>query len=67
MRYIYALLFAVLVFAAAPEANAQSPWKSYTKEQKAAKSKECSLLADQQKLRGKKRRSFRSKCKIGKT
>lgn len=66
MKYLYAALFAALVFAFVPQADAQtktSPWKTYTKEQKAAKSKECSLLADQQGLKGKKRRSFRNKCK----
>lgn len=67
MKYLYAALLAFAVVAVAPAADAQttktSPWKTYTKEQKAAKSKECSLLADQQGLKGKKRRSFRNKCK----
>jgi hypothetical protein len=55
----------VLMAAQSADARTPSPWKTYTKEQKAAKSKECSVLADQQKLRGKKRRSFRNKCKHG--
>jgi hypothetical protein len=46
-------------------AQAQAPKKAMTAEEKRAKSKECSALADQQGLRGKKRRAFRSKCRRG--
>lgn len=45
--------------------QAQTQKKALSAEEKRAKSKECSTLADQRGLKGKKRRSFRSKCKRG--
>jgi hypothetical protein len=45
--------------------QAQTQKKAMTAEEKRAKSKECSTLADQRGLKGKKRRAFRSECKRG--
>jgi hypothetical protein len=75
MRLIPKLCFAVLVGAGVTLATplpsfAQTQMKTETKktmslEEKKAKSKECSTLADQKGLHGKERKAFRSKCKRG--
>lgn len=74
-RLIPSLCFAVLVGAGVTLATplptfAQTQMKTETKktmslDEKKAKSKECSALADKQGLHGKERKAFRSKCKRG--